>query len=162
MMFAVTYGVALIMLDLSAYAGNRDLTIWNELGRDCLPGHMGFEVTGVSDKRLEARIAVGPHLLAPNGFLHAATVIALADTACGFATVGHLPAGATGFTTLELKSNFVGTVRNGAIACVATPFHSGRTTQVWDAEVHNEQTGRAVATFRCTQLILYPTKESTS
>jgi len=147
------------MTDLSAYAGNMDPNIWNELGRDCLPGLVGFEVVDIAERRLEARMPIGPHLLAPNGFLHAASVIALADTACGFATVANLPEGATGFTTLELKSNFVGTARTGAIACVATPFHSGRTTQVWDAAIHDETTGRAVATFRCTQLILYPTRE---
>lgn len=144
------------MHDLSAFAGNLDPETWNELGRDGLPGLIGVEILAISPDQLEARMPVGPHLLAPNGFLHAAAVIALADTACGIATVANLAAGASGFTTLELKSNFVGTAREGAIRCIATPFHRGRTTQVWDALVTDERDERTLATFRCTQLVLWP------
>ena len=67
-----------------------------------------------------------------------------------------LPQGASGFTTLELKSNFLGTTRDGAIACRATPVHLGRTTQVWDAVVTIEGTERKIALFRCTQMVLWP------
>ena len=94
--------------------------------------------------------------MAPNGFLHAASVIALADTSCGYGCVAHLPQGANGFTTLELKANFLGTAREGAIACRATPVHLGRTTQVWDAEVTHEGTEAKIALFRCTQMVLWP------
>jgi len=59
-------------------------------------------------------------------------------------------------TTIELKSNFLGTAREGSIACVATKIHSGRTTQVWDATVTDETSGKTIALVRCTQLILYP------
>ena len=97
-----------------------------------------------------------PELLAPNGYLHAAAVIALADTACGYGTSTNLPDGANNFTTIELKSNFLGSAREGTITCLATRLHSGRTTQVWDAEVRNEVSGKTIALFRCTQLILYP------
>ena len=93
--------------------------------------------------------------MAPNGFLHAASVIALADTSCGYGCVTHLPPGASGFTTLELKSNFLGTAREGAILCRATPVHLGRTTQVWDAEVSVEGAERKIALFRCTQMVLW-------
>ena len=95
-------------------------------------------------------------VMAPNGFLHAAAVVALADTSCGYGCVAHLPQGASGFTTLELKANFVGTAREGAIACLATPVHLGRTTQVWDAEVTLEGTETRLALFRCTQMVLWP------
>jgi uncharacterized protein (TIGR00369 family) len=89
-----------------------------------------------------------------NGFLHAGAVVSLADTACGYATVRNLPEGASGFTTIELKSNFLGTALEGDVTCVARPVHRGRTTQVWDAEVRSEQTGKTIAFFRCTQMIL--------
>jgi len=46
--------------------------------------------------------------------------------------------------------------REGAIACVATRVHSGRTTQIWDAQVTDEASGKVIALSRCTQLILYP------
>jgi len=57
---------------------------------------------------------------------------------------------------LELKANFLGTVATGdTILGEATPVHLGRSTQVWDASVTSEKTGKTIAIFRCTQLILW-------
>ena len=128
----------------------------NLRGEGFLPGLIGIEFLTLEPGRLTSRLAVRPELLAPNGYLHAAAVIALADTACGYGTFTDLPDGAHNFTTIELKSNFLGTAREGVIACVATRVHSGRTTQVWDAQVTDEASGKTIALFRCTQLILYP------
>lgn len=121
-----------------------------------LPGLMGVVVDEVAEGRMRAHLAVRPELFAPNGFLHAGTVITLADTTCGYGTVAHLPEGASGFTTIELKSNHLGTARDGTIEVVATAAHMGRTTQVWDAVVTHRETGRTVALFRCTQMVLWP------
>ena len=121
-----------------------------------LPGLLGVRITGVDGRTLTSTLDVRPDLLAPNGFLHAATVIALADTTCGFGSRLHLPDGASGFTTIELKTNFLGTARDGTIDCEATLLHGGRTTQVWDATVADRATGRTIAVFRCTQMVLYP------
>ena len=129
---------------------------FNAVGRGRLPGLLGVEVVSTEASALRARLDVTQPLMAPNGFLHAATVIALADTLCGYGTVVNLPEGAAGFTTVELKSNFLGTVREGAIECLATPLHLGGTTHVWDAVVDAEGTGRRLAVFRCTQLVLWP------
>lgn len=96
------------------------------------------------------------HHLAPNTFLHAASVIALADSACGYGCVISLPPVAQNFTTIELKSNFLGTTREGGVGVEASLVHGGRTTQVWDAVVTAEVTGKTIALFRCTQMILYP------
>src|SRR5437867_1174543 len=128
----------------------------NHRGDGRLPGLMGFRVTALEEGMLSAELDIRPELLAPNGYLHAATVIALADTACGYGCIAHLPAGAENFTTAELKSNFLGTVRDGTLACVATPVHRGSTTQVWDAVVAHKQSGKQLALFRCTQMILTP------
>src|SRR5207244_3197767 len=102
-----------------------------------------------------ARLAVRPEHLAPNGYLHAGAVIGLADSACGFGTMASLPEGAIGFTTIELKTNFLGTARDGELRTTARLAHGGRTTQVWDAAVTDES-GKTLALFRCTQLLLYP------
>ncbi len=128
----------------------------NKFGAGCLPGYLGIEITRVADGEVAARLDIKPHLLAPNGFLHAGTVISLADTAAGYACVANLPEGASSFTTIELKSNHLGTARDGAIACVAKAAHMGKTTQVWDVVVTNEANGKTIALFRCTQMILYP------
>ena len=121
-----------------------------------LPGLLGLTITAHEPGRLEAALDVRPELLAPNGYLHAATVVALADTACGLATRALLPDGATGFTTIELKTNFLGTARDGRIDTEATNVHAGRTTQVWDAVVRDAGSGKTLALFRCTQSVLWP------
>ena len=124
---------------------------------DNLPGLLGLEWSEAVHGRVRGRMTVARHHMAPNGFLHAASVIALADSACGYGCVVSLPDGASGFTTIELKSNFLGTAREGAgVACEASLVHAGRATQVWDAVVTAEATGKTIALFRCTQMVLYP------
>lgn len=123
-----------------------------------LPGWFGVNVVAVSDGRLLMEVVVKPQFLAPNGYLHAASIIALADTACGYATIAHMPDGASNFTTIELKSNFLGTATEGTLRAEASAAHQGRTTQVWDATVTHTDSGRTIALFRCTQLILWPKK----
>src|SRR5436309_11544229 len=129
---------------------------FQSFGAGHLPGHLGVEILTVSAERVESRLAVRREVMAPNGFLHAASVVALADTSCGYGCVAALPKGASGFTTIELKANFLGTARDGAIVCRATPLHLGRTTQVWDAQVTVEASGAQIARFRCTQMVLWP------
>jgi uncharacterized protein (TIGR00369 family) len=130
------------------------LAEWNERGLEYLPGHLGTEVLGVAPDEVRMRMRVERRKCAWNGLLHAGAVAALADSACGYATVRNLPEDATGFTTLELKANFLGTTLEGDVVCLARPAHRGRTTQVWDAEVRAETTGKTIALFRCTQMIL--------
>ncbi|QBJ98656.1 PaaI family thioesterase [Rhodococcus sp. ABRD24] len=119
------------------------------------PGLVGMRILEASAAAVTGELAVREELLAPNGYLHAATVVALADTVCGVGARLALPAEASGFTTLELKTNYLGTARSGTVTVAATLIHGGRRTQVWDATVRDEA-GMAIALFRCTQLVLYP------
>lgn len=128
----------------------------NKRGTGTLPGLIGVEILEAEKGRLASRLDLREELLAPNGYLHAATVIALADTSCGYGCFVNLPDEAEGFTTVELKSNFLGTKREGIIECEATLVHGGRATQVWDATVTDNESGKKLALFRCTQMILYP------
>lgn len=125
----------------------------NAAGAEVLPGHMGIEIDSAEDGRVVAHMDVQRHHMAPHGYLHAASVVALADTSCGYGCLLSLPEGGTGFTTIELKANFLRTAREGAIACEAKLVHGGRTTQIWDATVTTPD-GRPMALFRCTQLVL--------
>jgi 1,4-dihydroxy-2-naphthoyl-CoA hydrolase len=131
-----------------------DAEYFNLLGREHLPELIGIVITEVGPGNLTAALTVRQSLLAPNGYLHAGTIVTLADTACGYACLVNLPEEATGFTTIELKSNFIGTAREGIVECEAKAVHLGRRTQVWDAIVRHRDTGRMIATFRCTQMIL--------
>lgn len=130
---------------------------WTARGEGYLPGHLGFEILEIDSKSVVARMKINTHHLAPNSYLHAGSIITLADTACGYGCIASLPEGASSFTTIELKANFLGTTRSGAIRCEATLTHGGRTTQVWDARVLDEANNKLIALFRCTQLLLYKT-----
>lgn len=118
-----------------------------------LPGKLGVEILEVGKGAVKSQQNVEKRHLAPNGYLHAASIIALADTSAGYGCVASLPEGAKGFTTIELKANFIGTARDGTISCVAAAEHLGRTTQVWSATV-TDSAGKTIVLFRCTQMLL--------
>ena len=143
-------------LSSPARAATTTAADFEERGRGLLPGVLGIEFESIEAGSVRSRLVVERKHMAPNGFLHAASVIALADTSCGYGCQVSLPAGANGFTTIELKSNFMGTARaDDVLACRAWLVHGGRSTQVWDAEVTDDQ-GKTLASFRCTQMVLYP------
>lgn len=132
-----------------------DLEAFKELGRNRFPGLLGLEVDAIERGRVRMLLPLRDELLAPNGYLHAGVLVGLADSACGYGCIASLPEGAHGFTTIELKTNFLGTALEGTLSCASELVHGGRTTQVWDATVTNEA-GKTLALFRCTQLLLYP------
>jgi uncharacterized protein (TIGR00369 family) len=123
-----------------------------------LAAHLGIQLIEVRPGYLCAQLEIAPHHIAANGYLHAGSVVTLADTACGFGCFATLPEGATNFTTIELKSNFLRTTTAGTLRAEARLVHDGRRTQVWDATVYDAKE-RALALFRCTQMILYPERE---
>jgi uncharacterized protein (TIGR00369 family) len=144
------------MPDLPFQDATPDPEYFNRISQRGLPAHLGLKVLQVSAQEVRMEMALQAVLMAPNGFLHAGSLVTLADTAAGYGCVANLPAGASGFTTIELKSNHLGTATEGHVDCVARPAHVGRTTQVWDAEVTHRESGRTLALFRCTQMVLYP------
>lgn len=117
---------------------------------------LAFQWIVVENGRVHGRFDIAAKHFSPHGLLHGATIVALADSACGFGCLASMPAGATGFATGELKTNFIGTISDGGVSCEARLVHAGRTTQVWDAEIRSEATARIIALFRCTQMLLYP------
>ena len=88
---------------------------FNSLQQGTLPGLLGLHVTAVDEDGLHATMAITPAHMAPNGFLHAASIVALADSCCGYGCMSRLPQGASGFTTIELKSNHLGTALEGSL-----------------------------------------------
>jgi uncharacterized protein (TIGR00369 family) len=131
-----------------------DVEAFVEAGGRRLPGFLGVEIDELRAEHVRMHLALRPELLAPNGYLHAGTVVALADSTCGYGCIASLPEGATGFTTIELKTNFLATALEGTIHAESRLIHGGRTTQIWDATVTRDD-GKTLALFRCTQLLLY-------
>lgn len=133
-----------------------DLDAFRRGAAGTLPDHLGMELISLTPTEVVAELAVRREVMAPNGFLHAGALVTLADTCCGYGCAASLPPSSSGFTTIELKSNHLGTLREGRVRCVARPVHTGRTTQVWDATVTDAATAKALVLFRCTQMVLYP------
>ncbi len=133
-----------------------DVDRFKDFGKDYLPGLVGIVLTEVSEGLIKGEVELRKALLAPNGYLHAGTIIAFADTLAGYGCIAHLPGNAQNFTTVELKANFLNTAREGALYGEARAVHLGRTTQVWDALVTHGEERRKLALFRCTQLVIYP------
>ena len=128
---------------------------FNRVSAGRLPGLFGLDVLRVEPGELEARMELKPEFMAPNGYLHAGAVVSMADTCCGYGCLASLPEGKTGFTTSELKSNFLRSAGpDDALVCVAQLVHGGRSTQVWDATVRRESDMKVLALFRCTQYLL--------
>jgi 1,4-dihydroxy-2-naphthoyl-CoA hydrolase len=132
-----------------------DIQSFVDAGRDRLPGLLGIQIDEIEEGHVRMHLPLRPELLAPNGYLHAGTVVALADSACGYGCIASLPDGATGFTTIEVKTNFLATVLEGTLLVESRRVHGGRTTQVWDATVSSEDS-KTLALFRCTQSVLWP------
>ncbi len=129
----------------------------NDDVKGTLFGLLGISVEPLEEHGIRGRMPVTPQHLAPHGYLHAGAVVSLADSCCGVGCMAALPDGAQSFTTVELKSNHLGTARDGEVLCDATPVHLGRATQVWDAKVYAAaRPEKAIALFRCTQMILWP------
>lgn len=143
-------------MSADTFHAERDAASFNAIGSGRLPGLLGVVVDEVARSLVRAHVAVREELMAPNGYLHAGACVTLADTACGYGTLAHLPEGAEGFTTIELKSNHLGTALDGTIDVQARLVHGGRSTQVWDAVVTHRESQRTLALFRCTQMVLWP------
>jgi uncharacterized protein (TIGR00369 family) len=128
----------------------------NERAKGHFPEYLGIVAVHAGERTFDMEMRIKPELLAPNNFLHAGSIVTLADTAAGYGCLANLPEGADSFTTIELKSNFLGTAREGLLKAHARAAHLGRMTQIWDVTVTHTGTGKALALFRCTQMILWP------
>lgn len=127
----------------------------NEACRGKFPDYCKIRFTEVLEGSVSAEMPVHPEFLAPNGYLHAGSIVTLADTVAGFSSLSHLPDKAQSFTTIELKSSFLGTTQSGSLLAVSAAEHLGRTTHVWRVEVYHQERNKKIAVFMCTQLILY-------
>ncbi len=128
---------------------------FNAAGKTFFPGHLDITIRHLEHGLARAEMRLGPQHLTPTGYLHGAAVVGIADTVCGAGCQGSKPKGAVGFTTIELKCNFLGTANAGVVTSEARMIHGGRNTQVWDADVTRED-GKLIASFRCTQMVLWP------
>ena len=144
------------------FAIPKDLKAFNRYGEEYLFGYLGMEFLKVEEDEVVATIVLQQHHFGWNGYLHAGTVFSLADSCAGYGCVRSLPEGAAGFTTIETKTNFLSTVRQGSIQAIAIPLHRGKSTQVWDTSVSSTENGQLLSCYRCTQMVLWPKTDTSS
>ena len=140
----------------------KNLEDFNRYGEEYLFGYLGMEFLKVEDDEVIARFILQQHHFGWNGYLHAGTIFSLADSCAGYGCVRSLPEGAAGFTTIETKTNFLSTVRQGSIQAIAIPLHRGKSTQVWDTSVSSTENGQLLSCYRCTQMVLWPKTDTSS
>lgn len=115
-------------------------------------GLLDIELVETSPERVIATMPVTPKHHQPFGVLHGGVSVVLAESV---ASVGAYLAAPEGYTAvgLEVNANHVRSVRQGRLAAVATPLHTGRTTQVWEVKIRHEGE-KLVCVSRCTMAIV--------
>lgn len=110
-----------------------------------------------SDEYMAERVVLSldwaPSLCTAGGILHGGVIMALADSAGGACAYLNLPEDASGTSTIESKTNFLGAVRKGRVTATAAPLHRGGTTIVVETAVRDEA-GKLIAKVTQTQLVL--------
>jgi len=114
---------------------------------------LGIRFVDLNPDRVVAEIDYREALTTVGGAVHGGALMALADTVGATATILNLPAGATGTTTMESKTNFLAAGRSGTIRAEATPIHRGKRTQVWQTRV-TDAGGRLLSLTIQTQMVL--------
>src|ERR1700683_3230239 len=114
----------------------------------------GIAFVEADKDRVVARMLVRPDLCTLGHIIHGGAIMAFADSVGAAATVINLPEDAKGTTTIESKTNFIGSAREGmTVIATATPVHRGRRTQVWQTRLETEE-GKLVAVVTQTQMVL--------
>lgn len=125
-----------------------NLVILNERGQGSLSGELGIEFIGITDDQLIAKLNITDRLKQPIGIMHGGISCVLAETvgstAANFAVDQNYCA-----VGLEINTNHIKMVRQGAIIATAYPYHIGKTTQVWGIRIENEE-GAVVSINRLT------------
>ena len=117
---------------------------------------LGIQFREAGRERVTAEMTVREELCTAHERVHGGALMALADTTAAMGTAISLPDGATGTTTIESKTNFLGGAALGTkLVAIATPIHRGRQTQVWQTRIETEA-GKLVAVVSQTQMVLYP------
>ena len=117
------------------------------------PRLMGVEVLEATKEKIRGRLTVRPDLCTSGHILHGGAIMAFADTLGAIGASLNLPEGA-GTTTIESKTNFIGSAKEGTIVdAETTPIHVGRRTSVWQTKIARED-GKLVAVVTQSQMVL--------
>ncbi|QAY72885.1 hotdog fold thioesterase [Agromyces protaetiae] len=114
---------------------------------------LGIEITGSTDDSLFGRMPVDGRTRQPGGVLHGGASVVLAETLASWGASFTVDPEKFYCVGMEINANHVRPVADGWVTGTATPLSRGRTTQVWDIRITDDQ-GRLVCVSRCTMAIL--------
>ncbi|WP_409271109.1 hotdog fold thioesterase [Neobacillus sp. SCS-31] len=114
---------------------------------------LGIEITLLEKGRVEATMPVDERTRQPFGLLHGGASVALAETVASVGAYELVDPETESVAGLEINANHVRGIREGKVKAVATVLHQGKTTQVWDIRITDEQ-GKPVCISRCTMAVL--------
>ncbi|RTE65789.1 hotdog fold thioesterase [Amphritea opalescens] len=120
--------------------------------KNTLVDHLGIKITEIGDDYLCASMPVDSRTHQPMGLLHGGASVVLAETLGSMAAQlaaepGHHCVG------LEINANHLSGIRSGFVYGTASPIHIGRSTQVWDIRIADEN-GKGVCASRLTMAVL--------
>ncbi|KAA6450467.1 hotdog fold thioesterase [Bacillus swezeyi] len=113
---------------------------------------LGIELTECSKERCVAVMPVDERTRQPFGYLHGGASVALAETAASIGAYQHIDPKQQACFGLEINANHIRPVKEGTVRAVATPFHVGKTTMVFNIEIRDEQ-DRLICISRCTMAV---------
>lgn len=110
---------------------------------------LGIEIVTLEKNRVVMTMPVDERTHQPAGYLHGGASVLLAETAAsigGFLNVNEEEEAVFG---VEINANHLKSKREGVVTATATPIHIGRTTQVWNIDIRDEQDAK-ICISRCT------------
>src|SRR6185503_10879375 len=112
-----------------------------------------IEIIEMTPERVVATMPVDDRTRQPFGILHGGASVALAETVASLGAVMNVDLEKASAVGLEINANHLRAKREGTVRATATPFHVGRSTQVWDIRIVDEE-GRSVCVSRCTLAVV--------
>ncbi|MBK6981238.1 MAG: hotdog fold thioesterase [Betaproteobacteria bacterium] len=129
---------------MSPFPKHQDVTLLTTLG---------IEIVEATKERVVATMPVGPKVHQPFGLLHGGASVALAETVASTAAWMNVDQATQVPVGIEINANHLRAKRDGVVTATATPVHVGRSTQVWEVRITDEE-GRAVCVSRCTLAVV--------
>lgn len=129
----------------------------NKMCQNTLMETLGIEFTEIGDNFIVARMPVTSRVHQPDGVLHGGASVALAESVGSSGAYFFLNSEEIVIRGIEIAANHVKSVRDGYVYAHASIVHKGRTTQLWQIKITNEE-GALVSLVKLTTLTLPKTK----
>lgn len=124
----------------------------NKRGKNTLSEHLNIVFSEVTNTSLSAIMPITSQVSQPVGILHGGASCALAETV-GSAAANYCVDPTFICVGLDININHLKSVSKGTLTATATPFHLGKSTQVWQIEIQDDQK-RLIAISRLTMAVL--------